>query len=173
MSATTVNPSTETEQHAIGREAQFVLLTIGAETYGIDIGLVHGIIMPQTITEVPRTAQYVKGVTNLRGKILPVIDMRARFGLHPYEGTAPKHTRFVVVEASSLTAALIVDAVTEVAWISSTNIEPPSQLVSSQATECIDGVGKLSINKSERLVMILDVVKLLERDLGEEAGGKR
>jgi len=171
--STTALANAEAVVETAARETQFVLLTIGAETYGVEIGLVHGIIMPQTITEVPKTPGYVRGVTNLRGNILPVIDMRSRFGLPRQIETEAKNTRFVVVEASSMTAALIVDAVTEVAWIASTNIEPPSQLVNSEATECIAGVGKLSINKSERLIMILDIVKLLERDLAAERGTKR
>ena len=151
-----------------------MLLTIGAETYGIEIGLVHGIIMPQAITQVPKTPGSVKGVTNLRGNILPVIDMRTRFGLPAHTETARAGARFVVVEASGVTAALIVDAVTEVAWIAADNVEPPAQLVTSHATECIEGVGKLAADvrhsevKEDRLVMILDISKLLGTDLGIE-----
>jgi len=141
---------------------QFVLLAIGEETYGIEIGMIHGIIMPQPVTEVPKTPLYVKGVTNLRGKILPVLDMRTRFGLGPVPANKAMHVRFVIVETVNTTAGIIVDAVSEVACLGPDEIDPPSQLLHSEAYACMSGVGKLSSGGSDRLVVILDVDKLLE-----------
>jgi hypothetical protein len=165
--------------------------------------------MPQAVTEVPKTPAYVKGVTNLRGNILPVIDMRTRFGLKPTDADTARQARFVVVETQGLTAALVVDAVSEVAHLRDEDIEPPTRLLHSDGYEYMRGVGKLPEvveaasgtaaatptrgrekmpasepgagkagrprskgKNSGRLVMILDVPKLLDRGLrGKTVGG--
>ena len=104
-------------------ENQLVVFDLANEHYGVDIAAVEGIIKIQPITAVPRAPSFVEGVTNLRGKVLPVIDLHKRFGLVGVEAT--KDTRIVVVEMNGTTVGIVVDAVSEVLRISPEAIEPP------------------------------------------------
>mgnify|MGYP001286411218 FL=1 len=90
-------------------ENQLVVFDLANEQYGVDIAAVEGIIKMQTITVVPRAPQFVEGVTNLRGKVLPVIDLRKRFGLP--RGEVTKDMRIVVVEMGGATVGIVVDGV--------------------------------------------------------------
>ena len=149
-------------------ECQLVALELGGEVFGVDIGCIHTVLMPQAITSVPKTPEYVKGVMNLRGQILPVIDLRIRFGL-----TAEAHgkMRIVIVDVGGVMAGLIVDAVSEVLRLSESNIESPTALMSSVASDYIIGVGQTadtSGNKENpRLIMLLDVAKIIVGSLGD------
>ena len=157
----------------IDSERQLVALHLGDEIYGIDIACIHTVITPQTITCVPRAPRFVKGVMNLRGRILPVIDLRARFGLPPLSEEQQKNVRIVIVDVQGLTAGLIVDAVSEVLRLPASSIDSPSRLVASAETECIIGIGRIpgdrqSKDKSkqteDRLIILLDVYKTLTTD---------
>lgn len=136
-------------------ENQLVVFDLANEYYGIDIAAVEGIIKMQSITAVPRTPSFVEGVINLRGKVLPVIDLRKRFGLNPSEHT--KATRIVVVEMNGVAVGLVVDAVSEVLRISSETVEPPSSLLAGVDTAFIKGIAKVA----ERLVILLDLSRVL------------
>lgn len=139
---------------------QLVALRLANETYGVDISKVHGIILMQQITRIPRSPDFVAGVTNLRGKVIPVVDLRKRFGLEVTEPT--KETRIVIVEIADQAVGMIVDAVTEVLRIAGDAIEPPSQIAAGVGSEYIRGIGKLA----DRLVVVLDIDKALGgRDL--------
>src|SRR5579859_7682676 len=105
-------------------ENQIVVFGLANEHYGVDIARVEGIIKMQAITTVPHAPEFVEGVTNLRGKVLPVIDLRCRFGLSPAEPT--KDTRIVNVEMNGLTVGLVVDGVSEVQRVDPAAVEPPS-----------------------------------------------
>lgn len=145
-------------------ERQLVAFRVGDEVYGVDIAHIHTIITPQPITFVPRAARYVKGVMNLRGRVLPVIDLRARFGLAPLPESQQKSCRIVIVDVEGLTAGLIVDAVSEVLRLPADAIDRPSQLVASVETECITGIGKVAANRGggvDHLIILLDVYKTL------------
>jgi purine-binding chemotaxis protein CheW len=145
-------------------ERQLVAFRVGDEVYGVDIAHIHTIITPQPITFVPRAPRFVKGVMNLRGRVLPVIDLRTRFGLEPLPEAKQKHSRIVIVDVEGLAAGLIVDAVSEVLRLSADAIDRPSQLVASVETECITGIGKVSSSRGEgvdRLIILLDVYKTL------------
>ena len=145
-------------------ERQLVAFKVGDEVYGVDIAHIHTIITPQPITFVPRAPRYVKGVMNLRGRVLPVIDLRTRFGLEPLTEAQEKNTRIVIVDVDGLSAGLIVDAVSEVLRLQADAIDRPSQLVASIETDCITGIGKVAGNRNDgvdHLIILLDVYKTL------------
>lgn len=161
---TTMNAEHKTD--SIDTERQLVAFHLGDEIYGVDIAYIHTIITPQAITYVPRAPKFVKGVMNLRGRVLPVIDLRLRFGLGPIPEEKKKSSRIVIVDVEGLTAGLVVDSVTEVLRIKTEEIDNPSQLVTSIETECITGIGRLPIigrdgKSGERLIILLDVYKIL------------
>lgn len=151
------------------QEFQVVALHLGDEIYGVDIASIHTVLTPQPITPVPNVPHYVRGVMNLRGRILPVLDMRARFGLKPLEADRQKLSRIVIVEAGGLTAGLVVDAVSEVLKIPADAIEPPSVLLGSPDLRCLTGIGRVPSGQRDehaakdenRLILLLDVVGTL------------
>lgn len=140
-------------------EEQLVAFRLAGETYGVPIALVHEIIRSCEITAIPRTPEYVRGVVNLRGKIVPVIDLRRRLGLPPEEETGA--TRIVVVEVETGIVGMIVDGVSEVLRLTSGQIEPPSDLVADVDTDLVRGVGK----RDSGLVILLDIEKTLRLKL--------
>ena len=136
-------------------EQQLVIFELADEQYGLDIASVESIIKIQGITAVPQAPAFVEGVTNLRGVVLPVIDLRKRFSLPSTEKN--KETRIVVVEMGDTTVGMVVDAVTEVLRISSDSIDPPSPLVTTVDSTFITGIAKVE----ERLIILLDLGKVL------------
>ncbi len=137
------------------QEEQMVAFRLAGETYGIPIMLVHEIIRPCQITQIPRSPEYVRGVVNLRGKIVPVIDLRRRLALPPADETGS--TRIVIVEIEQGIVGMIVDGVSQVIRLPAAHIEPPSDLVADVDTDLVLGVGKLDDN----LVILLDIPKTL------------
>lgn len=136
-------------------ESQLVIFELANEHYGVDIAAVESIIKMQDITAVPHAPSFVEGVTNLRGTVLPVIELRRRFGFPPSKET--KDTRIVVIEIDGLTVGVIVDAVTEVMRVANDTIEPPSPLVTTIDSAFITGIAKID----KRLVILLDLSKVL------------
>ena len=137
------------------QEEQLVVFRLAGEIYGIPITLVQEIIRYREITRIPRTSEYVRGVLNLRGQIVPVIDLRKRLGLPSAEET--NSSRIVVIEMDENVVGMIVDAVTEVLGLPSSRIDPPSDLIADVEYNLIKGVGK----KDDRIVILLDVPKTL------------
>jgi purine-binding chemotaxis protein CheW len=133
---------------------QLVTFFLGDEVYGIDILVVQEIIRMQNITDVPRTADYVEGVINLRGKVIPIIDLRKRFNLTVGEET--KDTRIIVVEIQDKIIGMIVDGVSKVLRLSASLVEPPSPIVGGVDSNYIKGVGKTT----DQLVILLDLTKI-------------
>lgn len=136
-------------------ENQLVIFTLANEHYGVGISAVDSIITMQPITYVPRAPAFVEGVTNLRGKVLPVIDLRKRFGLPVHEAT--RETRIVVTELNSSRVGMIVDAVSEVLRIPEEAVEPPSPIVTTVDSTFLTGIAKVD----ERLIILLDLEKVL------------
>ncbi|MEM1349089.1 MAG: chemotaxis protein CheW [Myxococcota bacterium] len=134
---------------------QFLTFSLGEVTYGIDIGHVIEIVGMQSITSVPNVPEYVKGVINLRGQVIPLIDVRLRFRMPPLE--YHNRTCVIVVRIDKLEVGFIVDVVQEVVTVSRTSLEPPPEMGYGQFTEFISGIVKID----EDVKMILDVVKLL------------
>jgi len=146
------------ESKEIEDEAQLVCFKIAHEEYGIDIMRVQEIIRIEEITGVPKAPDFVEGIVNLRGNILPVMDMRTRFGLGKCERT--EQNRIVVVSILGKTTGVIVDAVSEVLRIVKKDIESPPAVISSDVDRrFIAGLGKLDGGK--RILMLLDVDSIL------------
>jgi purine-binding chemotaxis protein CheW len=143
-------------------ENQVVIFRVGNELYGVDIASVESIIKMQAITAVPHAPQFVEGVTNLRGIILPVIDLRKRFGLGQIDAT--KDSRIIVVALDGTKLGMVVDAVSEVLSIAEGTVEPPSPLVSTVDTAFIQGIAKLD----GRLVILVNLEKIFSRVEKEE-----
>ncbi len=144
-------------------EQQLVVFDLAAEAYGVDIGSVREIIRMQDITEVPRTPEFVEGVINLRGKVIPVVDLRKRFGLEAVERS--KDTRIVVVDIGGQDIGVEVDAVNEVLRISTDAVEPPSSVITTAESDYLMGIANLD----ERLITLLDLNKALATLQGFQA----
>lgn len=154
-------PIKSDEAHASdhGELIQLVSFSLDNEEYGVDVLKVREIIRMPNITRVPNTPHYVEGVINLRGKVIPIINMRRRFGLIEIE--YDKQTRIMVMDVEGELMGFIVDAVSEVIRISSSEIQPsPAVVTSGIDQECIAGV----INQTERLLVLLDLQKMFSQD---------
>jgi purine-binding chemotaxis protein CheW len=147
-----------TDSAAGGEERQLVVFELGAELYGVEIARVHEIIRLQSITRVPRAPAFVEGVINLRGKVIPVVDLRRRFGLPTAEHT--RASRIVVVEIGDQVVGVVVDGVSEVLRVDSATVEPPSPVVAGIDSEYLHGIAKLP----DRLVILLDLDRVLARE---------
>ncbi|OBQ55713.1 chemotaxis protein CheW [Halodesulfovibrio spirochaetisodalis] len=137
---------------------QLVTFSIGEEEFGVDILKVQEIIRTMEITKVPKAPNFVEGVINLRGKVIPIIDLRRRFGLSSKEHD--KHTRIIVIEINNMIVGFVVDSVSEVLRIPASTVEPPPAVVAGMESEYISGVGKLQ----DRLLILLDLDRLLSND---------
>ncbi len=143
---------------------------LGAETYGLPILDVRELIGLMTITAVPRAPAFVRGVINLRGKVIPVIDLRLQFGMEPCPAT--DQTVIIVVqcavEGRALTMGLLVDRVLEVITFEESAIEPPPDLGRGAArADFILGVGK----SNQRVVFLLDIACVLSADEAAAVAG--
>jgi purine-binding chemotaxis protein CheW len=136
-------------------EQQMVVFALAHEHFSVDIASVEGIVMLQEITKEPHAPSFVEGVTNLRGSILPVIDLRKRFGL-AFQGTT-KDTRIIVVTMNNKNVGMIVDGVSEVLTVSEQSIKPPAPKVTTVDPALIVGMAKVD----ERLIILLDLAKVL------------
>lgn len=136
---------------------KFLTFSLGKELYGIDIMFVTEIVGIQPITEVPELPVFIKGIINLRGKIIPVMDARIKFG--KVEQAYNDRTCIVVVDVMALSIGIIVDAVSEVMTINEENIVPPPNIGSS-GRKYIKSVGK----SGDEVILLLDCEKLLNED---------
>ncbi len=134
---------------------QLVSFKLGQEEFGIDIRKVQEINRMVEITKIPQAPQYCEGVINLRGKVIPVIDLRKKFEMTIEEWT--KNTRIVVCEDQDYIVGMIVDAVEEVLRIPSTTIEATPGIVTSVGSDYINGVAKIE----ERLLIFLNISKIV------------
>ena len=139
-------------------ELQIVVCELADEHYGLDIARVFEIIRNQPITPVPRAPSFVKGVINLRGRIIPVVDLRGRFGMPEAEPT--KETRIVVAESASTRVGLIVDSVSEVLLLPIDSVEVTPGVAAGADAEYLRGIAKLG----DRLVLLLELDGLFGLD---------
>ncbi|HOW53368.1 MAG TPA: chemotaxis protein CheW [Syntrophorhabdaceae bacterium] len=137
-----------------GAILQLVTFKLGTEEFGVDILKVQEINKMMNITKIPNAPAFIEGVINLRGKIIPIVDLRKRLGFkeQPYD----KSTRIIVVELEGLVLGFIVDSVSEVLRIPENTIEPPPSMVAGIESEYIEGVGKLD----DRLLILLELKKV-------------
>ncbi len=139
-------------------EQQLVVFELANEHYGVEISSVESIIKMQEITRIPHSPSFVEGITNLRGIVLPVIDLRKRFGLSAQE--ISRDSRIMVVALGTMKVGMIVDAVSEVLRVQSESIEPPPSMTTSSRANFITGIAKLN----DILVILLDMSKILTMD---------
>lgn len=142
-----------------GQSEQLLTFSLGNEEYGVSILKVKELIGMMDITPVPRTPQYIKGVMNLRGRIIPVIDLRIKFGMdvQEYDERTCIMVMDIYVQGTPRTMGVIVDSVSEVVSIEDNEIEPPPEYGSTLDADTILGIGKLK----EGVVIILDIDKIL------------
>lgn len=140
------------------RRERYLTFFLGEEQYGIAIDRIKEIIAMMKVTYVPKTPEYMKGVINLRGSIIPVVDTRLRFGMEPQE--ANMHTAIIIVEVEKVNIGFIVDRVEEVASIDAEHLSEPPKFGSHIDTDFICSMAQID----ENVVMILDVLKLFEAD---------
>ena len=136
-------------------EHQLVVFELANELYGIDIAVVESIIKVQAITQLPQTPDYIKGLTNLRGTVLPVIDLRIRFGLDVQKDT--KQTRVIIVTMGNIKVGMMVDSVSEVLRVPDESIGPLPPMVNSANSVFLKGIVRLE----NRLIILLEVEKVL------------
>ncbi len=134
---------------------QMVSFVLNEEEFGVDILKVQEIIRIVELTRVPNAPHFVEGVINLRGRIVPVIDLRKRFGLPQNE--FDKNSRIVIVAVNNLVVGFLVDKVKEVLRVPKAVIEPPPEITSTIHTDYIIGVAKLD----DRLLIVLDLERIL------------
>ncbi len=155
---------------------QLVTFQVGPEEYGLDINAITEVIRPLKITPLPRMPQFIEGVINLRGVIIPIVDLRKRFALHEVRNDTRK-MRILITKGAVPAAGLgrkellglVVDGVQEVLHVPRKEIAPPPGAATGEGADFISGVGKVG----ERLIIIVDITKILsqqERSALEEAG---
>jgi purine-binding chemotaxis protein CheW len=172
-----MNTETTSDKSAAGEGAasdlgkrlagKYMTFQLAREEYGLEILKVREIIGLMEITRVPRTREFVRGVINLRGKVIPVVDLRLKFGMEKTEAT--DQTVIIVVQCAvdgrPLTMGLLVDQVLEVLSIDGAQIEPAPSLAHAQLDEeFILGVGK----HEKRIVFLLDIARILSSDEAQE-----
>ncbi|TAL38749.1 MAG: purine-binding chemotaxis protein CheW [Spirochaetes bacterium] len=138
-----------------GDIVQLVSFLLDEMEYGIDILKVHEIIRMPEITRLPNTPDFIKGVINLRGSVIPVVDVRERFGFSRVEVT--DLTRIIVIEIGEKLVGLLVDNVYQVVRLPLSHIEQPSELIEGISEEFIEGIGRLR----NRLIIILKLDSML------------
>lgn len=144
-----------TEKTYSTNELQLVVFKLGKEEYGVSILQVQEIKRITDITRVPHTPDYIKGVMNLRGSVLPVLDLKKRLNLSAQEYT--DDTRIIIVKVDEITVGIIVDAVSEVLTINQESIEPPQTVAGGGITNYLSGVGKLD----DRLLILLNLEAII------------
>ncbi|MFP4528673.1 MAG: chemotaxis protein CheW [Candidatus Kapaibacterium sp.] len=145
-------------------ELQLVSFHIGDEEFAVDILNIQGINRMVEVTKVPNAPDYVEGIINLRGSVIPIIDLRRRLGMAARNHD--KDTRFIVVEIHNKVLGFIVDSVNEVLRISRDITEPPPPMVAGVDSEYITAVGKLE----DRLLILLNIDKVLTKEQAKNIG---
>ncbi len=140
------------------KEIKVIVFRLDTEEYGVDVQQVKSIERMEHITRVPNTPNFVKGVINLRGVIIPIIDLRSRFGIE--ENVYGESTRIIIVHVEEMEVGLIVDAANDVIDISEGQIEPPPKVVGGVEAVYLRGVAKLP----ERLLIMLNLDKVLNSE---------
>ena len=140
----------------------YLTFTLVGETYAVEVNQVKEVLEHTTITKVPRTLDFMKGVINLRGSVVPVVDLRLKFGMEEAEKTID--TSIIVLEVTmedeSVVIGAIADSVEEVVTLDPSEIEPSPQIGTRISNRFIRGIGK----QNERFVIILDINKLFSSE---------
>jgi purine-binding chemotaxis protein CheW len=158
----TAQKTNETNESLANLAGKYLTFLLGDESYGIEILKVQEIIGMQSITRIPRTPEYVKGVINLRGKVIPVIDLRLRFGMEVAE--VSRKTCIIVVQVAkadiNVTMGIVVDEVSEVLEIAAAEIEPAPGFGTRVETSFIMGMAKTE----SAVKILLDIDKIMSEN---------
>jgi purine-binding chemotaxis protein CheW len=147
---------------AVDTQLQLVVFHLGDECYGLEISDVREIIAVPRITPIPRAPAFIEGVINLRGRVVPIVDLRGCLGLPSAERT--RATRVIVAAVGDYTLGMVADAVSQVLTVDRTDIEPPNPTVSDARTAYVRGIAKVD----GRMVIWADLTRLLfEQQRGE------
>ncbi|MDU0460631.1 MAG: chemotaxis protein CheW [Geobacteraceae bacterium] len=158
--STTALVKLDTNSNSSGELIQLVSFLLNNEEYGVEVLDVREIIRMPSITQMPNTPHYIEGIINLRGKVIPIISLRKRFGLGELENSS--HTRIIIMDVDGSLTGFVVDAVSEVIRLQSSEIQPAPTIATSGGVgqEFITGV----INHAERLLIIMDVERMFSDD---------
>ena len=140
---------------SITSDMKVIVFGLHNEEYGIDVNQVKSIERMQTITRIPATLDFLKGVINMRGSVIPVIDLRSRFGIPAIDHS--ENSRIIIVGVQSMEVGVIVDTANDVIDISADSIAIPPVVTGAGDTEYIRGIAKLN----DRLLILLDFDKVL------------
>ncbi|MFQ5328863.1 MAG: chemotaxis protein CheW [Thermodesulfobacteriota bacterium] len=143
---------------------QLVAFNIGEEEFSVPILNVQEIIRMSEITRVPHTSEFIGGVINLRGKVIPIVDLRSRFGIDRFD-EGNNRGRIVVINSEERVVGLVVDSVSEILRMDASIIEPPPDFLGKVSSDYINGVGKLK----DRLIVLLNLEKVLDESDVENA----
>ncbi|USG67311.1 chemotaxis protein CheW [Brevibacillus ruminantium] len=153
----TVKQHGDTDWNTEGDTVHAILFQMGNEYYGLPISLVKEIIKPLPVTRFPKSPPYVEGVIDLRGSILPIINLRTMFGLEPIPLT--EESRFVDLQLEGLNIGIVVEAVSEVMHIPSSLVEPAPPIVAGVDGKFLNGIARLK----DKLIMLLDVDEIFSQ----------
>ena len=146
----------------IAEVTQYLTFKLGEEIFGVDVSQVQEILELTPITRIPQTPPFMKGVINVRGKVVPIVDLRLKFGMEEMEGTVD--TCIVVVEVAmegeTMVLGAVADSVDEVIDQQPDQIEPPPRIGTNLNTEFIKGMGK----RDDHFIIILDINKIFSTD---------
>ncbi len=161
----------EQVKHKLDAEIQFVIFTISNTEYGIYINNVLEVVRADGIAPLPKAPPFIKGVINLRGKVIPVMDLRERFNVINIINT--RKTRIIIIRLENKEVGLIVDSVINVESINKAKIEPPLPVFGGLKMEYINGIAKFN----NRIVIILNIEKILTSEekilLQEDINGEQ
>lgn len=145
-----------------GQTALYITFKLADEMFAVDVGQVREILDSSTITKIPGAPQFMRGVINVRGSVVPVLDMRLKFGMESVERTA--NTRIIVLElvldGENLVLGAMADSVNDVIELESSHIEAPPRIGSRWKTEFIKGIGK----RNDDFIILLDINRIFSSD---------
>lgn len=142
----------------MSEELKVIVFALGEEEYGIEVDKVQTIERMAPITRVPKTASFIKGVINLRGMVIPVIDLRGRFNLQETE--VNEHSRIIVVQVNDIEVGFIVDSANDVIDIDSSIIDTPPEIVGGIKAKYLHGIAKIG---DDRLLIMLNLHEVLNK----------
>ncbi|WP_134686468.1 chemotaxis protein CheW [Brevibacillus migulae] len=152
-----------TDKNLEGDSIQCILFKMGSEFYGLSIAIVKEIIKPLPVTKVPKSPLFVEGVIDLRGRILPIVNIRSMFGLDPVPLT--EDSRFVDIQLDGLNIGIVVEAVSEVVRIGAKQIEAAPSMIAGVDGKFLNGIARVE----DKLVLLLDVDEVFARWITKEA----
>jgi len=152
-----------TDKNLEGDSIQCILFKMGSEYYGLSIAIVKEIIKPLPITKIPKSPPFVEGVIDLRGHILPIVNIRSMFGLDPVPLT--EDSRFVDLQLDGLNIGIVVEAVSEVVRIGEKQIEAAPPMIAGVEGKFLKGIARVE----DKLVLLLDVEEVFARWMKKEA----